>query len=157
MNKLSLSLAAVAALLPLAVHAQQAPAAAGRTGTIDEFRACLNTQDEIEARQGPLRQRVGQLSKTAESLNAQAAELEEEAKRLTEGGATSGRRARHERKERAFQQEAEAHRVAQEAFNADRAKLESDFAAFREKCANVAYLQDDVEKVRKEREAAGKK
>lgn len=153
MKSLSLTLAALAAALSLAAHAQSAP----KRGTVDDLRGCLNTQDDIEARQAALRQRGEELTKTADALGAQSKELNEEGQRALEDAAASGRRTRYERKERAFKQETQAHRTAQEAFNADRAKLESDFAAFREKCANVAYLQADIDKVRQERAAAGKK
>ncbi|MEJ6020854.1 hypothetical protein [Ramlibacter sp. PS4R-6] len=157
MNKLSLTLVALAATLSLGAGAQQA--SGKRTGTIDELRACLNTQDDIEARQKGLKERSEKLVKAGEAFNAQAKEINEEAQRVAEdmNATGSGRRARFERKERAFKQEVEAHRVAQETFNADRAKIETDFTAFREKCAETAYLQDDIEKVKKEREAAGKK
>ena len=47
--------------------------------------------------------------------------------------------------------------LAQETFNAERTKIETDFNAFRQKCADTAYQQDDIDKVKKEREAAGKK
>jgi hypothetical protein len=155
MNKLSLSVAVLAATLSLAAFAQ--PAAGKRTGTADELRACLNTQDDIEARQKAMRERGDKLSKTTETLNAQVKDLAEEDKRSSEDPAASGRRTRYERKERAFKQEQEAHRAAQEAFNADRTKIETDFTAFREKCADTAYLQEDIDKVNKERQAAGKK
>lgn len=161
MNQLFLSAArlgvAVSAALCLGAFAQ----ASGdkRTGTIDQLRACLNTQDDIEARQKALSDLGVQLTKTTETLNAQVKDLAEEGQRVSEdpSASGSGRRARFERKERAFKQEVEAHRKAQEQFNADRKKIETDFAEFRQKCAETAYLQDDIDKVRKEREAAGKK
>ena len=157
MKKLTLSIAAAAAVC-LGASAQQA-SSTKPAGTIDQLRACLNTQDDIEARQGALRDRGDKLAKAAEALNAQAKEINDEGARIAEdmNATGSGRRGRFERRERAYKQEAESLRSAQEAFNADRKKIEDDFAAFRQKCADVAYLQDDIEKVKKEREAAGKK
>jgi hypothetical protein len=155
MNKLSLSIAAITVAFSATAIAQQATGK--RNGTIDELRACLNTQDDIEARQKVLVERGAQLTKATEAFNAQAKELNEEGQRAAEDPAASGRRTRYERKERAYKQEVEAHAKAQEAYNTDRKKLETDFTAFREKCADTAYLQDDIEKVKKEREAAGKK
>jgi hypothetical protein len=155
MNKLSLSVAVIAATLSLGATAQQP--AGKRTGTIDELRGCLNTQDEIESRQKVLVERGAQLTKATETLNAQSKELAEEGQRASEDAAASGRRARFERKERAFKQEVEEHRKSQEAFMTDRKKIETDFAAFRQKCADIAYAEDDIDKVKKEREAAGKK
>lgn len=157
MNKLSLSIVALAASLCLAAVAQ--PSAGKRNGTIDELRACLSTQEDIEARQKTLTGRGAEIAKTGETLNAQAREMNEEGQKVAEDPSAtgSGRRARYERKERAFKQEVAAHRQAQETFNAERKKLETDFTAFREKCADTAYLQDDIDKVKKEREAAGKK
>jgi hypothetical protein len=157
MNKLSLSILAAAAVISLPAMAQ-APAAKP-AGTIDQLRACLNTQDDIESRQKTLRERGDKLAKAGEAINAQAKEINDEAQRVAEdmNATGSGRRARYERRERAYKQEVEAHRSAQEAFNADRKKIEDDFAAFRQKCADTAYMQDDIDKVKKEREAAGKK
>jgi hypothetical protein len=158
MNKLSLSIFALAAAFSLSAFAQ-APATGKRTGNIDELRACLNSQDEIEARQKTLRATSEELAKKSEQFNEQAKDINEESQRVSEdpSASGSGRRTRFERKERAFKQELEAHKQAQEKFNADRQKIEDDFAAFRAKCADTAYLQDDIDKVKKEREAAGKK
>ena len=159
MNKLSFSILAAAAAVSLSVFAQAPAGGAKPTGTIDQLRTCLNMQDEIEARQKTLKATGEQLSKTTESLSARANEINEEGQRVAEdmNASGSGRRARFERKERAFKQEREAHVANQEKFNADRKKIEDDFTAFRTKCADTAYLQDDIEKVKKEREAAGKK
>lgn len=155
MNKFYLSMIALAAAFSLGAFAQ--PSAGKRTGTVDELRACMSTQDDIEARQKTIRETGAQLVKAGESLNAQNKEMVEEGQRALEDPAASGRRTRYERKERALRLEVEAHRKAEETFNADRAKIETDFNAFREKCADRAYLQDDIEKVKKEREAGGKK
>lgn len=157
MNKLSFSILAAAAALTVAAHAQTP--AAKPSGTIDQLRACLNMQDEFEPRQKELRERGEKLTKTTEAMNAQAKEIDEESQRVAEdmNATGSGRRARFERKERAFKKERETHMAAQETFNADRKKIEDDFAAFRAKCADTAYMQDDIDKVKKEREAAGKK
>jgi hypothetical protein len=155
MNKLSLTVALLATTISVSALAQAS--AAKRTGNADQLRACLASQDEIEARQKALRETGDKLAKTTEALNAQAKDLSEEDKRSAEDPAASGRRTRFERKERVFKQEVEAHRVAQEKFNTDRTKIETDFTAFREKCADTAYLQEDIDKVKKEREAAGNK
>jgi hypothetical protein len=157
MNKLSLSIAVLAAALSL--HAFGQANSGKRTGTIDQLRTCMNTQDDIDARQKALVERGNQLTKATETLNAQVKDMAEEGQRVSEDPSAtgSGRRARYDRKERAFKQEVEAHRVAQETYNADRKKIEVDFTAFREQCADTAYLQDDIDKVKKEREAAGKK
>jgi hypothetical protein len=155
--KKSFLIAALAATISVGAFAQSD--AGKRTGTVDELRACLNTQDEIEARQKSLSERSTQLARTAETLNAQSKDMTEEGQRVTEDPSAtgSGRRARFDRKERAFKQEVEAHRTATEAFNTERTKIETDFTAFRQNCADKAYQQDDIAKVKKEREAAGKK
>ena len=159
MNKLSLSILAAAAAISFAAFAQAPAGGAKPTGTIDQLRTCLNMQDDIEARQKALKATGDQLIKTTDSLSERAKEINEEGQRVAEdmNASGSGRRARFERKERAFKQEREAHMANQEKFNADRKKIEDDFTAFRAKCAETAYLQDDIDKVKKEREAAGKK
>jgi hypothetical protein len=159
MNKLSFSIFAAAAAVSLSVLAQAPAAGAKPTGSIDQLRACLGMQDDIEAREKILRATGEQLTKTSESFTERAKEIDEEGQRVAEdmNASGSGRRARFERKERAFKQEREAHVANQEKFNADRKKFEDEFTAFRAKCADTPYLQDDIEKVKKEREAAGKK
>jgi hypothetical protein len=161
MNKLTLSIAAafIAGSVTLSPGAGAQTPPAKPTGTADQLRACLGMQDDIEARQKTLKEAGEKLTKTTDSLNEQGKDLAEEGQRVSEdpSASGSGRRARFERKERAFRQEREAHMASQEKFNADRKKIEDDFTAFRQKCADTAYLQDDIEKVKKEREAAGKK
>jgi len=51
----------------------------------------------------------------------------------------------------------QASHKADEAYNADRAKFDKDLAGYRENCVSLAFEPDDVDAVKKEREAAGKK
>jgi predicted nucleic acid-binding Zn-ribbon protein len=66
-------------------------------------------------------------------------------------------RTRLERRVKEQQAKLKSGQDSDTAYNADIESLQKTIADYREKCTNVAFDNDDVDAVKKERAAAGKK
>lgn len=147
----SIALSAIVAAFLSPAAAQQAKDPNKRVGTRDELRYCMSTGPDIQARQSGLVERGQKLGEDAKAMKAETDELSSEQKRAESDDTLSGpRRERLERKVRAHNAKLKEAREVEAKFDADRAAFEKDLAAWREKCSNVQFMQDDLEAVKAE-------
>ena len=153
------SLAAVAlAACALTVVAQPQTTKDGkRIGTRDEYRACMNNTDEIEQRQAALRTRSESIAKDMNALNEEAPELTAAVKSADDDGVTGLRRTRLERRVKEHDARLKAAQEQEDALNKDVQGLNKFIEDYKGRCTGVAYDNDDIDAVKKERAAAGKK
>ena len=162
MKKL-LALVALGATLHVAAYAQAQPSqpaasAARPVGTIEELRACMDGNDSTRQRHAALQERADKMAQEAKAAQAEIDSANEEANRMRlDSNVSPMLRERFERRQRAANARSEALQKTSTAFNADRDALNRDIAALTEKCNGLAFRNDDLETVRKERAAAGKK
>ena len=147
----ALALGAIAASFLLPAAAQQAKDPNKRVGTRDELRYCMSASPEIQARQKALIERGKKLGEDANQLKAETDEVTAEQKRAETDDTYSGpRRERLERKVRAHNAKLKEAREVEAKFDADKAAFEKDLGAWREKCTNVQFMQDDLDAVNAE-------
>lgn len=155
--KKSFTLLALGATISLAAFAQ-APETGRRVATIDELRACMDGNDALRLRKAALEERSGKLAEEARGIRSEVDELNDEANRARLDPTFSGaRRERFERRQQAVNARSQALQQSSAAFEAERDAFNRDNAAMSARCGGIAFRNDDVETVRKEREAAGKK
>jgi predicted negative regulator of RcsB-dependent stress response len=148
---------AAAAFAAGACAQQQTTKDGKRVGTRDEYRACLDGNETIAKRRTELEERGAKRKKEAEELQAATQELNADIKKLDDESLTGIARTRLERKVKEQQNRIKAAQDSDVGYNADIAAYEQSVADYRGKCTNVAFDNDDVAAVKKEREAAGKK
>lgn len=143
----------------LAVSAQQTSKDGKRIGTRDEYRACLENADSIEQRQGELRSRGDKINAELKSLNDEAPELSAAAKSADDEGygLTGVRRTRLERRIKEHDARLKAAQDLQATLSGDVDGFNKFVVDYKGRCTNIAFDNDDVAAVKKEREAAGKK
>jgi hypothetical protein len=147
----AIALGAIAASLLLPAAAQQAKDPTKRVGTRDELRYCTNTGPEIQARQKVLVERGQKLGEAAKAMQAETEEVQADQKRAeTDDSLTGPRRERLERKIRAHNAKMKEAQEVEAKFDADKAVFEKDLAAWREKCTNVQFMQDDLDAIKAE-------
>lgn len=147
----ALALGAIAASFLLPAAAQQAKDPNKRVGTRDELRYCMSASPEIQARQKALIERGKKLGEDANQLKAETDEVTAEQQRAETDDTYSGpRRERLERKVRAHNAKLKEAREVEAKFDADKATFEKDLGAWREKCTNVQFMQDDLDAVNAE-------
>ena len=156
MKQLTPILLAVSAVLCLPAFAQTTDGQ--RVGTRDDLRACLDANDNATQRHKALKERAEKLSAEAKEVAAEEKEVNEETtlSRL-DNRYTGPRLMKLERRQKDLRTRIEALNAAQVAFNAESAALQKEVDAQAAKCNGVAFKNEDLEAVRKEREAAGKK
>jgi chromosome segregation ATPase len=147
----AIALGAIAASLLLPAAAQQAKDPDRRVGTRDELRFCMSASPEIQARQKALKERGDKLGESAKELKAETDDLNAEQQRAeTDDTYTGPRRERLERKVRAHSSKVKEARDLEAKFDADKAAFDKDLVAWREKCNNVQFMQDDLDAVKGE-------
>ena len=146
-----------AAAVSAGAGAQQFTKDGKRIGTRDEYRACLNDADTVEPRQAELRARSAKISAEMKELDAEAPQLEADAKSADNDGLTGFRRTRLEHRLKEHDERLHAAQDAAKKLDADVEALNKFVTDYRARCTNVAFENDDVAAVKKEREAAGKK
>jgi predicted nuclease with TOPRIM domain len=151
--KTTFLLAAGGALLSagLTAQAQSAPA---RVVTRDELRACMDSGDNIRARQQELDQRNKRAAEDLAAMRAEAAELAEDKKRLEDH--PDQPRARFERRLLAYNAKLPAEKANADAFKADLEAFNTALATHNTQCGHIAASSTDREAVQKEREAKAK-
>ena len=138
--------------------AQSAPATAKRQGTRDELRACLNTETELQTRRDALAEGLKKVDAAGKQVSVEGDEVKSDQERLDSDPSITGpRRDRIERKIRQHNARVAEYKQLEAKFEADKSAFDKDHAAWRDKCTTVQFLQDDMDAVKKEREAAGKK
>ncbi|HEY8049857.1 MAG TPA: hypothetical protein VIE63_11835 [Ramlibacter sp.] len=147
----------VLAACALTAGAQQMTKDGKRIGTRDEYRACLNDAETVEHRQADLRARSDKIAQQMKALSDEAPELAAAVKSADDDGLTGFRRTRLERRVKEHDEHLKAAQDDETKLNADVADLNKFTEAYRGRCTNVAFDNDDVAAVKKEREAAGKK
>ena len=157
MNKL-FAFAALAATLHMPAFAQQAADTNRRVATIDELRACMDGNDSSRERHKALQERGDKLEAEAKAVKAEIDQVNEEAAKLRlDSNVSPMVRDRFERRQKAATARSDALQKVSNAFNADREALNKDVEGMTAKCNGLAFRNDDLETVRKERAAAGKK
>jgi hypothetical protein len=147
----AVAIGAIAALLLSPAMAQQAKDPGKRVGTRDELRYCMSASPEIQARQKALHDRGEKLGEAAKQLQAETDEVNAEQQRAESDDTLTGpRRDRLDRKVRAQGAKVREAREAEAKFDADKAAFDKDLSAWREKCANVQFMQDDLDAVKGE-------
>lgn len=160
--KKPLALVALGAALHLPAFAQ-APAAqpadtTRRVATIDELRACMDGNDSTRQRHAALQERADKMAVEAKSVEAEIQQVNEEANKLRlDSNVSPMQRDRFERRQRAATARSEALQKTSAAFIADRDALNKDIESLSTKCNGISFRNEDLEVVRKERAAAGKK
>ena len=158
MRRVSSSIAFILlAACACAAGAQQVTKDGKRVGTRDEYRACLNDADTVEQKQAELRTRSEKIAADMKVLNAEAPELAAAVKSADDDGLTGFRRTRLERRVKEHDEHLKEAQDREAKLNADVADFNKYVEAYRGRCTNVAFDNDDVAAVKKEREAAGKK
>lgn len=153
----SLALVALAATCGLALAQPQTTKDGKRVGTREDLRACMATRDEIESTQKSLKERGEKIAADSKALSAETEDLNTQVKQADDDGLTGLRRTRLERKVKEHDAKLKSVQDAEAAFNADHEAFDKKVAGYHESCSNVAFDNDDVAAVKKEREAAGKK
>ena len=153
----SLAAALLAACAVTAIAQPQTTKDGKRIGTRDEYRTCLNNADEVEQRQDALRTRSAPLAKEKKALPEEAPELSAEVKRANDDGVSGVRRTRLERRVKEHDARLKTAREQEDALNKDVEGLNKFIEDYRGRCTGVAFGNDDIEAVKKERAAAGKK
>jgi chromosome segregation ATPase len=146
--------AACAAVLLSTAHAQSTPAK--KPVSRDELRACMNSESDIGTRRQAVEVRVKQSREEVAGIQAEAAELSDELKRLQQDGEPSAKMERFDRKVKAHNARA---KVVNEKGSTVRAELEAISAsvkAYNETCGGITFLPEDRDAILKEREAAKK-
>lgn len=143
---------ACAAAAPVAQAQQAAP----RQLTRDEYRACMDTQDQLFATRDSLHATAAEITKENDALKAEHEELVAAQKRAEENQNTLAMNG-VERRQRAFTGKAKALQAKSDAWKASSEALVKGTDDYNAKCSNVAIQAEDKEAVTKERAAAGKK
>jgi chromosome segregation ATPase len=147
----AVTLAAISITLLSPAAAQQAKDPAKRVGTRDELRYCMSASPEIQARQQALKERGEKLGEAAKQLKAETDEITAEQQRAESDDTLTGpRRERFEKKVRAHTSKLKEAQEVEAKFDADKAAFEKDLTAWREKCTNVQFMQDDLDAVKGE-------
>jgi hypothetical protein len=149
----SVACGALLAMLSFASIAQDAPK---KTITRDEFRACMNDQDSLQARGDSIKQRGAKLQQEGDAIKTEDDQLMQEQKRVEESS-FSGARDRFDRKVKAHSARVKAAEEEGKSLRAEADAFTKDLEAHNAKCSGVAINREDREAVTKEREAAGKK
>jgi chromosome segregation ATPase len=145
----AVTLAAIAITFLSPAAAQQAKDPNKRVGTRDELRFCMSASPEIQARQKALKERGDKLGESAKELKAETDDLNAEQQRAeTDDTYTGPRRDRLERKVRAHKSKLQEAQEVEAKFDADKAAFDKDLVAWREKCTNVQFMQDDLDAVK---------
>jgi hypothetical protein len=111
----------------------------------------MSASPEIQARQKALHDRGEKLGEAAKQLQAETDEVNAEQQRAESDDTLTGpRRDRLDRKVRAQGAKVREAREAEAKFDADKAAFDKDLSAWREKCANVQFMQDDLDAVKGE-------
>jgi Skp family chaperone for outer membrane proteins len=147
---------ACGAILAALSFAAIAQGAARKTITRDEYRACMNSQDALQARGDAIKQRTASIQRESEALKAEEDQLTREQKRVEESS-FSGARERFERKVKAHSARVKAAEEEGRSLKAEADGFTKDLDAHNASCSDVAINKEDREAVMKEREAAGKK
>jgi hypothetical protein len=148
---------AAAAACAFGAFAQQTTKDGKRVGTRDELRACYEAQDAIAKRKPELEEAGRKRAAEAKELHESSEQLNSEVKHADDDNLTGLRRTRLERRVKEQEARVKAAQEADAAYQADVAAFEKSVEDYRAKCTNVAFDNDDVAAVKKEREAAGKK
>ena len=148
---------AALAAFALAVSAQGVTKDGKRIGTRDEYRVCLETADSVAPRQEELRVRAEKVNSEMKALSEEAPELNAAVRSADNDGVTGSRRTRLERRVKEHDVRLKAAQELQEKLNADVEVFNKYVADYRFNCTGVAFDNDDIAAVKKEREAAGKK
>lgn len=151
---LSIACGALVALT-LPVIAQDAPAKKPPL-TRDQYRACLDSGDKIEARAEDIKARTDKLKAEIEAVSAEYDELKKDAD-AQKGEVTVGEQRRFERRKAANAARWNATEDAKKALAGDIEGYRKDVDAYNARCSNVQVFPEDQEAVQKERAAAGKK
>ncbi len=147
----AIALGAIAASLLLPAAAQQAKDPNKRVGTRDELRFCMSTSPDIQARQKALQERGEKLGEAARQIKTETEEMNAEQQRAESDDTLTGpRRDRLERKIRAHNAKLKEAQEVEAKYDADKAAFDKDLAAWREKCTNVQFMQDDLDAVNAE-------
>jgi len=150
-----ISIAAIcAAVLLSTAHAQTAPAK--KPVSRDELRACMTSEDEIGARRQAIDVRLKQSRDEVAGIQAEAAELSDELKRLQQDGEPSAKMERFDRKVRAHNVRAKTVNDKAAGVRTDLEALSASVKDYNAKCGGIAFLPEDKEAILKEREAAKK-
>jgi uncharacterized coiled-coil DUF342 family protein len=145
---------ALLAAFSLAAVAQQKPEA--RTLTRDEFRACLDSQDQLKARADTIKPKIAKLKEEQAAIKTEDDELVAEKERIADSS-FPGTRDRFERKVRAHEMRAKSSEDQGKALNAEVAQINKEQDDYNARCGIVTVRPADRDAVMKEREAAGKK
>jgi chromosome segregation ATPase len=137
--------------------AQQVTKDGQRIGTRDELRACYDTRDAIDVHQKEILERRKKLAGQADELKAEGDDLRTQVKQADDDNLTGLRRTRLERKVKEHDARLKELQAAAATLESDTNALEKQAEEHKQKCTNVAFANDDVAAVKKEREAAGKK
>ena len=146
-----------AAACAFGVSAQQTTKDGKRIGTRDDYRWCMDTADSVAKRKAELEARSEKLKTEAQERSKAVEELNADIKRLDDESLTGIARTRLERRVKEQQARLKAGQESDATYNADVESLQKTVAEYQGKCANVAFDNDDVDAVKKERAAAGKK
>jgi len=158
MNKAISSIAfTVIAACAITAIAQQTTKDGKRIGTRDEYRACLDNADQISQRQDALRTRSETLAKDMRALNEEAPELSAAMKSADDDGVSGVRRTRLERRVKEHDTRLKAAQEQEGALNKDVEDLNKFIVDYKGRCTGVVFDNDDIEAVKKDRAAAGKK
>lgn len=153
----SLAAVALAACAVTAIAQPQTTKDGKRIGTRDEYRACLNIADQVEQRQSELRTRSEALAKEMKTLNEEAPQLNAEVKSADDDGVSGIRRTRLERRVKEHDARLKTAQEQEAALNKDVDGFNQFVTDYKGKCTGVAFDNDDIDAVKKERAAAGKK
>jgi chromosome segregation ATPase len=141
-------------LIAVAAPAAQAQSAPARVVTRDELRACMDSGDNIRARQQDLDQRNKRAAEDLAAMRAESAELAEEKKRLEDH--PDQPRARFERRLLAYNAKLPVEKANADTFKADLDAFNAALAAHNTQCGHIAAHPEDREAVQKERDAKAK-
>lgn len=146
-----------AALCATGASAQQFTKDGKRIGTRDELRACYDTRDAIDARQKDLIERRNKLSAEVQELNTEGEDLRQQLKQADVDNLSGLRRTRLERRVKDHDARLKEAQEKSAALDQETQGLVKQAEDQKKNCTNVAFENDDVAAVKKEREAAGKK
>lgn len=139
--------------------AQQFTKDGKRIGTREELRACYDSRDSIDSHQKELIERRKKLESVVKDLNAEGEDLKKQMEQAEMDGLTGLRRTRLERKVKEHDSRLKEVQEQGATLDKDVNALEQQAQDHKQKCdpAHLAFENDDVAAVQKERQAAGKK
>jgi predicted nucleic acid-binding Zn-ribbon protein len=153
----TIAFVALAACAAVAIAQPKMTKDGKRIGTREEYAACLNTADDIEQRQNALRTRSETIAKEMKALNDESPELNAAVKSADDDGLTGIRRTRLERRVKEHDSRLKAAQEQEAALNKDVDGFNKFVEDYKGKCTGIAFDNDDIDAVKKERAAAGKK